>query len=134
MSQSTNAMNPREFFVFADRCRDSDTPEAASRTAVSRAYYAALHRAQNFSDGQELPEVDKKLPHHKRIIMRFSQAEGAEDVVKRLLELKVLRVRADYYLKDHTIQTERAKAIELARGILDDIDALPIKQRYRRQP
>ncbi len=115
-------MKPREFQEFAERCYQAIPSEASSRSAISRAYYAALHKAERCAIGQNIPEVAGESRPHQKMIKRFALVPGSQSYVEDLYNLKVLREAADYKLNDHAVQRKRDKALLLARSILDWID------------
>ncbi len=86
------------------RAGQQDYKEAVLRTAVSRAYYAAYHRACDY-----LKQVDEyptrqetqanRMESHKLIIERFIGNPAHpewEEIGKKLNALKSFRHRADY--------------------------------------
>ncbi len=98
--------------------------EAALRTATSRAYYAALHRARHFA-GSRGHTVSASQSIHIGIPNYFinSGIPALRAVGNRLKELKKCRNAADY---DDQMRpppnSTAAKAVALARRVIDTLD------------
>jgi uncharacterized protein (UPF0332 family) len=101
--------------------------EAKGRTAISRAYYAAFHLAQNHLrvHGKYLEFVD--IYSHRDVITQFMA--GPEDTHYRigsnLDELFGFRKKADYYASSDWLETLTVQmCVRTAERIIRDLDTL----------
>ncbi len=89
-------MNPRDFLTLANALA-AGTTEAAWRTAISRAYYAAFHTARQLLRdlGFRVPRGDQA---HAYLWMRLSNCGDPQLVVagQKLQDLRGKRNEADY--------------------------------------
>lgn len=74
--------------------------EAAFRTAISRAYYAAFHTARRYAENKSLVFDDGDYGSHKRLIETFRQNGQPNNdygyIANKLDRMRVDRVSADY--------------------------------------
>lgn len=91
-------MDPREFLTLAQRL-SLETTEAAWRSAISRAYYAAFHVARQLLEdlGFAVPYADRA---HAYLWLRLSNCSNplVQNAGGRLNDLRRDRNRADYDL------------------------------------
>jgi hypothetical protein len=107
------AIEPSSILALAERLLISERNECGARSAISRAYYAALHMAI-----EALPKELKVTPKsragkgsHQAVIDSMnrwgnSPIIGRKDAVRAvclLAQLKAARVKADYYLRNEEI-------------------------------
>jgi uncharacterized protein (UPF0332 family) len=121
-------MKPAAFLDLADDLAVGDN-EAAWRTAVSRAYYAAFHAARDFirKCGFEPPFADRA---HAYLIHRLMQSGDAQlDFVGReLSDLRSRRNEADYEIDTEFAQRRASNLVYRATDvvrILEDYAAEP---------
>jgi uncharacterized protein (UPF0332 family) len=117
-------MNPTEFVVLANKL-SADAAEASQRSAVSRAYYGAMHEARILIESCgfrfDIGEVHKKL--------HFCMAESGDAeliAAGRLLDsLRGIRNDADYDLDDEKFRKKAFVAIQMAtaRNILTTVSS-----------
>jgi uncharacterized protein (UPF0332 family) len=101
-------MNPKEFLVFAQNIPKNS--KAASRSAISRAYYAAFH------EGQELLKligIELTKPAERREIhiltytcLDSSRNEFLVEAGRLLRDLHRRRIEADYRLDKENVESE----------------------------
>ena len=122
-------MEPYNFYEFARELReDGYEGGPAFRTMISRAYYAAhlkahstlLARRVDPTKGQE--DANQRI--HRLVInsMRGLRWYGLAD---NLDDLRELRVRADYDLRERIDTTDVATSFKLAERILGELDHPP---------
>lgn len=100
-------INPSGLYDFAGKCAES-SDEVSIRCAISRGYYAALHKAKSVLDEeceQERKNADVTGSHNVVIsaYQRFGQQlvpgrTEAKQVARILKRIKDRRVDADYHL------------------------------------
>lgn len=116
-------MNGRDFLVLARTLAASGT-EAAWRSAVSRAYYAAFHVAREMLGdlGFTVPPDEKA---HAYLWLRLSNCGDAptQKAGGDLSKLRRDRGVADYKLQQGFIQPLALRAIRLADSIIQALDA-----------
>jgi uncharacterized protein (UPF0332 family) len=105
-------MDPEDFIKQAHRLLQDDTP-ANSRTAVSRAYYAAFHVAQGL-----LRELNFNLPNHAAHgeVTKYLSNSGDEAVAgagSNLADLQSRRVDADYRLQKKDIEDRKTAQLQV---------------------
>jgi uncharacterized protein (UPF0332 family) len=122
-------MDPTEFYVFALRLIVGSRAPAPvhSRTAIGRAYYAALNRAD--AALARWGASCGKGPQKHGLAIRFLHAANDPDLVtasKALDELRSLRNRADYDMNDPVVETvyQAKKALESAKDVMDYLEAV----------
>lgn len=122
-------MDAAEFYDFALRIIvGGPTPGPAQcRTAIGRAYYAALHRADDAL--ARWGASCGKGPQKHGLAARFLHATNDPDrmvAAAFLQDLKTLRNRADYDLNDPSVESvHQAKvALEFARDVMDYLAAV----------
>lgn len=129
-------MDPVEFYRLGLRLVTGGTnPDAAScRTAIGRAYYAALNRAEEILE--RWGASCGKGPQKHGLAVRFLQASGDPDLTlasANLDRLRSLRNRADYDMNDSTVEKPPTAnmGLDLSRRVLDalaDVDADPARR------
>jgi uncharacterized protein (UPF0332 family) len=117
-------MNFRDFLTLADFLATRND-EAAWRTSISRAYYAAFHVACEFmvSLGFRVPKADRA---HGYLWLRLENS-GHSELVRAGRTLKDLRSRrniADYDRRCRVVQQNADLATSDARAIIACLDAL----------
>lgn len=116
-------MNGERFVLFADRIA-SDPDEAARRSAISRAYYGALHESIAFLSELGIP-IDTR---HDNAAIDFKSGSLHDSVaLGRLLdELRNRRVSADYHLGKSNIADDAQSryAVVLAKEALQLVSSL----------
>jgi uncharacterized protein (UPF0332 family) len=96
--------------------------EAAHRSAISRAYYAAFHTARAYLEHHEL-EIDRSGGAHRQIQRVFQAIDAA--IRQDLLRLHEWRKDADYDDPcSFVIETQALESLDLARSLVDRIKAL----------
>ncbi|MDP2897307.1 MAG: hypothetical protein Q8Q12_12265 [bacterium] len=92
--------------------------QAAHRSAVSRAYYAAFCHARNYARDRHGFSPEDTAKDHSRVRDHF-RARGSVELARRLDSLRRWRNDCDY--KDTVVSLPRilVEAIEQAQGILD---------------
>ena len=120
-------MNFREFLPLAEELIVRNS-EAAWRTAVSRAYYAAFHVACDFMRalGFAVPKADRA---HGYLWLRLQNC-GNSDIAQAGQSLKDLRThrnRADYEARQTMTQPDAEKYVVDAKAIVAALDKRPDK-------
>jgi uncharacterized protein (UPF0332 family) len=114
----------RDFLTVAQALSAGPT-EAAWRSAISRAYYAAFHTAREFVTrlGFRVPAGEQA---HAYLWLRLSNTgDPAADVIGRLLrDLRGRRNTADYELGRPRSQANATDAANDARDLVARMDAL----------
>src|SRR5262249_2766247 len=100
---------------------------ASCRTAIGRAYFAALNCADGALEG--LGASCGKGPQKHGLAGRFLHATDDPDLKTAsaaLDELKTLRNRADYDMSDTSVEkvSQARMALELAKDLFDDLHAV----------
>jgi uncharacterized protein (UPF0332 family) len=117
-------MNGRDFLPVA-RILATQATEAAWRSALSRAYYAAFHVARELMEtlGFAVPKADAA---HKHMAWRLSNCGDAqvEDMGRKLDILRGDRNSADYDLRHAVPQALAQQRITVAEQIIQTLDAL----------
>ena len=126
-------MNPREFLALA-RVLSLDTTQAAWRTAVSRAYYAAFHVARLLLTdlGFVVPQADRA---HAYLWLRLNNC-GDSQVQQAAVSLNTLRGRrnaADYDLHRPVSQAFAQAQVQVAERIIQVLDAVAADAARRTQ-
>jgi len=116
-------MNPRDFLTLANALA-AGTTEAAWRSAVSRAYYAAFHAARLLLRdlGFRTPRGDQA---HAYLWMRLSNCGNArlEAAGQKLQDLRRERNRADYDLDIPLPQVSVPVRIGVAAHVMQTLDS-----------
>jgi uncharacterized protein (UPF0332 family) len=117
-------MQPEAFLVLAKRLVQEDE-EAARRTAISRAYYAAFHKGREmlgslgftFSRGPDA---------HKHVVLYLQQSGNGKVVAagQKLESLRSIRNKADYDLQTPHVAARQNAELHLkdAQKIMDALD------------
>jgi uncharacterized protein (UPF0332 family) len=100
--------------------------EAAARSAISRAYYAAFGECRRaLADAQRI-EPDVRDAHRQvRELFGFGQRRAEKEIALDLRRLFTQRVRADYEADPAMTVADARLAIVRARSILAARDTLP---------
>ena len=116
-------MNPRDFLDVANALIVGAT-EAAWRSAVSRAYYAAFHAARRLLRdlGFRTPRADQA---HAYLWLRLSNCGDAQMVTagQKLQDLRGERNRADYDIDLALLRANAAKYVHQADRLISLLDA-----------
>jgi hypothetical protein len=122
-------MDPAEFYHFGLRIiLSSPAPgPAACRTAIGRAYYAALNRTDEAL--ARWGASCGKGPQKHGLAVRYLHATNAPSLKAAstdLNELKGLRNRADYDMNDARVEkvSQAKRALELAKDVMDYLEAV----------
>ena len=116
-------MNARDFLSLARRLV-TDPAEAAWRSAISRAYYAAFHVARELLEDLRF-QVPRTEQAHKYLAHRLSNC-GVVQVQRAgsdLDALRDLRNQADYDLRRPMAQKIVSARLQLAERIIQIFDA-----------
>lgn len=127
---SSGVFDPREFHIFAVRCLEGTPDEAAYRSAISRAYYAAYLTAYQYISANKLhviPARGQRLGPHERTIQAIGAIRypGAPYVESELASLKRRRLSADYDQEYDEAELDAPGAIRDAAMIIAWFDGLP---------
>lgn len=114
------------YLALAEWLRDNAStiatrPEAVYRTIVSRAYYAAHHRARAYLlDKYDFaPNADRV---HEGVIRELNGRGGQDRNLARSLDrLRELRVQADYWLSKPLTKQNSEFAILIAQRAIDEM-------------
>jgi hypothetical protein len=122
-------MDPADFYHLGLRIIASSPAHdpAPCRTAIGRAYYAALNRAD-----QALAHWGAscgKGPQKHGLAVRLLGATNDPDLItssRDLNDLKYLRNLADYDMNDASVEKalQARKALDLAKGVMDSLEAV----------
>jgi hypothetical protein len=122
-------MDPTAFFHFALRIIASGpAPDPATcRTAIGRAYYAALNRADEAL--ARWGASCGKGPQKHGLAVRFLHAMNDPDLMlasAHLNDLKTSRNRADYDMSGASVEkaSQARKALDLAKKLMDSLEAV----------
>lgn len=111
------------YLDLADSLARQGGDEAAARSAISRAYYAAFHRGRNFLD-RTAPAVPRDGSAHVEVRNRL--APHSRGIAQDLRRLHGWRKNADYDdVCPFASATQATTAISLARRVIREIDKLP---------
>lgn len=118
------SVTPQDFIGLANRLV-GQKHEIDRRAAASRAYYGAFHQSLMVL-GHSTKSVDAApKDSHKSVIdgLRDARIEGLHPVAQRsasalLGQIKGLRVRADYHVRDNFDQEDAETAIDVAEDII----------------
>ena len=99
---------------------DGSTPEAASRCAVSRAYYAAFCHARNYARDRLGFVPDHTGADHHRVQERLRN-RGLREIVRGLERLRQWRGQCDYH--DHVLNLAGIvpQALQTARQVIESL-------------
>lgn len=111
------SVTPQEFLDSALELATAGTNEICQRNAISRLYYAAFHRAQEFikPDG-----VDRGFGSHRNYFDQLNEADGGSTARRLGMHLKVVysgRIKSDYKLdedvqpRDFSMHRQRVETI-----------------------
>ncbi len=122
-------MDPTAFYHLGRSIMASTlTPDPAScRTAIGRAYYAALNRADEALN--RWGASCGRGPQKHGLAVRFLHATSDPDLISAsgdLNDLKTLRNMADYDMNAMIVEkpSQARRALDLAKNILDGIEAV----------
>ena len=115
--------DPRGFRDVAQRCAFELAPvsgEAAYRTAISRAYYAAfLMVKERMVVGHGL-QLDRRQPLHRQVLNSLKSVD--QDTWESLERLRILRVEADYELNYRGASLDVQDALDYSQDVIDWVD------------
>jgi hypothetical protein len=107
--------------------------ERERRSAINRAYYAALGEAREYSVAHGL-NMQRRRPSHDQVwqflrsgagySQRWEQA-AAKAIGDTGVELRALRVQADYFLAGSPSEADAKRAVALATLIIKRLSGLP---------
>ncbi len=122
--------DPRRYLSLAATVLAVSDDEAALRSALNRANYAAFLVAREYVDDQGIrgrTSTGRRLGSHERVI--FSVGAIPDDLSvtmrNRLFRVKRLRTSADYDLAYATARRQIVDALDDAERVIAWIDALP---------
>jgi uncharacterized protein (UPF0332 family) len=121
-------MQPRDFLQFAEMCLETLPGDAAARSAVSRAYYAAFHTANDYLRQFPSGFFDQLGPgKHQQVIKALESLNHPKTLrwIGTMWNLKGLREVADYQLENTTIEKRSRTAVRNARNLIHWIENLP---------
>ena len=112
------AFDWHEFLVFAEELENTSKDEAALRSAVSRAYYAAFNQAERFLRQREI-EIRNTENSHEAVWNAFERHKDRtwKAVYNSGDALKRKRVLADYREGDQNWSEEVKHSIKYAKNI-----------------
>jgi hypothetical protein len=97
----------------------SYSQEAAKRTAVSRAYYAALcYALERYSQTGDFQRTHSPQDH--KLLRDYLQRKFGTEKADELNELRVLRNCCDYEGVVNNLEDTVSQALELAKQIIDN--------------
>ncbi|MEC4986733.1 MAG: HEPN domain-containing protein [Oscillatoria sp. PMC 1068.18] len=117
-----------EYLILAQKLagtRENPANEAEMRSAISRAYYAAMIQSRNF-----LFERDKLLiptqNTHQYVMNQYrnSSNKNRKKIGERLRRLRGYRNQADYDDTVKNLSNKTQEALTLARRIISGLDSL----------
>jgi uncharacterized protein (UPF0332 family) len=100
----------------------SGNKEAAYRSAVSRAYYAALHTGKHFLVNKYHLDAESDLAYLHEAVPKALEKRGHSRIGKNLQRLKKERRKADY--EDHiygNIKSFVKKNLTISRKIIEEL-------------
>lgn len=107
--------------------------EADLRSAASRAYYAALHAAdQSIPMALKPTDIERCTKGSHQVIIdaivlwskgAYQGRSDARDMARNLTKLKTVRKKADYLIGEDFSEQEAANAIVTANGILQNAES-----------
>ena len=120
-------MNGRDFLPLA-RALAAEATEAAWRSGLSRAYYAAFHVARDLMEslGFAVPKADAA---HKHMAWRLGNCGDVqvEDVGRKLDILRGDRNSADYDMRHPMPQTFAQQRVKMAEQIVQTLEAAALE-------
>ncbi len=121
--------DPRRYLSLAEHVLAASEDEAAWRSALSRAYYAAFLVAREYVDGRGIKgraRSGRRLGSHERVIFSVGAIpdEMSSTMRNTLFRLKRLRTNADYDLDYVDAQEHIGEALEDAERVIAWIDGL----------
>ncbi|RLA98419.1 MAG: hypothetical protein DRG83_14520 [Deltaproteobacteria bacterium] len=117
------AFDWREFLELAkdlvDRAGTNYSAEAANRTAVSRAYYAAFCWARNYAESRLGFQRRSGVQDHERL-RRYLTAQGKPQMASRLNRLRGWRNDCDYDDQVPNISNRVKSALKTANKVIQE--------------
>lgn len=95
--------------------------EASLRSAASRLYYSAYHRALDYADANNFQLKGVAKGSHDRLIKRL-HGNNATVLARKLRSMKDIRCHADY---DLSVQFEELQVKEMSSRLADVIALTP---------
>jgi uncharacterized protein (UPF0332 family) len=122
--------DPRQYLSLAASVLATTPDEAALRSAVSRAYYAAFLVAREYVDDRGIrgrSRSGRRLGSHERVIFSIGAVpdELAITMRNRLFRLKRLRTSVDYDLDYADVELTVSDALDDAERLIAWVDGLP---------
>jgi len=118
-------MDPDEFLDLARALSGHDDlrGDAASRTIINRAYYAAHHSAMiSLNNIGIYPLAGARYPENTRHELVIGALRDKNDHLADMLErLRELRVTADYFLKESIDRADPGRSLKMADTILSGL-------------
>lgn len=116
----------RDFLTLAKSLTAMAPTDAAQRSAISRAYYAAQNFARHVLRSFGQSKVADTMKSHG-LVWRFLEQSGDTDfrkVAQKLADLEADRVGADYHLDKAQFEktTKATQCINRAQAIIADLD------------
>ena len=120
-----NSFDWQQFLVYAQSVDLQSASEAALRTVVSRAYYAAYWKARRRVEKQHFTVPRQNA--HQEVWDRYARVKNADGTpLKEFCEaLKTKRANADYEARPPIKASDAELAIADAEDLIADIQALP---------
>jgi hypothetical protein len=107
--------------------------ESEHRTAINRAYYAALGEAREYAERHGLV-INRRRSSHEQVwqFLRGSPSglpawhrAALKSIGDTGVDLRTLRVQADYHLAPPAPSTDVQRAVGMAKTIIERLHALP---------
>lgn len=120
--------NPKDFLTFARTCeRSTPSTEAAHRTAISRAYYAAFLSVRDYCDNEKIVVQGNVARSHDNVIHAMWEFphHNRFDMANELKRLKKLREVADYDLEYKHAEQDSQKVVDDAEELIKWVQELP---------
>jgi hypothetical protein len=126
------AIDASQILELAEKLFDTEKNECGARSAISRAYYAALHISMEAVPDEFEINVDiaNGMNSHQRVIDAMTRwgnsitpgRTNARQAARLLSRLKHARVKADYYLQDESIYGQAEFHLTTAKTIIAHMD------------
>jgi uncharacterized protein (UPF0332 family) len=109
-----------------DQAKDAPLQEALTRSAISRAYYAAFCLARNFLKDQTKWASTGTPDDHEAVRREFARMpdQDSRQVAEYLKRLRMYRNQADYDDQIHSITNLTTVAFNQARQIIRQLELL----------
>lgn len=120
--------DPKEFLTFARSCeRSNPSTEAAHRSAISRAYYAAFLSVRAYCVDEDITVQGNVAHSHDNVIRAMWEFphHNKFHMAKELKRLKKLREDADYDLSYRHAERDSQKVVDDAEDFISWVEGLP---------